>query len=80
MRTTVTLDDDVAAAIEAERLAAGESFRETLNRLVRRGLHRPQRADRPNLPILTGRPQVDITDVSGAVGQLDDERALERGG
>ena len=37
MRTTVTLDDDVAALIESERARTGESFRQAVNRLLRRG-------------------------------------------
>jgi hypothetical protein len=37
MRTTITLDDDVAALIEAERARTGESFRAVVNRLLRRG-------------------------------------------
>ena len=36
MRTTVTLDDDVAALIESERARTGESFRDALNRLLAR--------------------------------------------
>src|SRR5205814_1350546 len=33
MRTTITLDDDVAALIESERARTGESFRSAVNRL-----------------------------------------------
>ena len=80
MRTTVTLDDDVAAAIEAERAASGETFRQALNRLVRRGLRHRQPGEVPPLPLLGGRPRVDVTDVSSVLGDLDDERLLERGG
>jgi hypothetical protein len=64
MRITVTLDDDVVAAIEAERAERGESFRETLNRLVRRGLTRNGSAEAPSLSLLSGAPSFDITDVS----------------
>ena len=80
MRTTITLDDDVAAAIEAERAATGESFRDAVNRLVRRGLVTRPVLTRPELPLLAGRLQVDIADVSAVLGDLDDERLLERGG
>ena len=37
MRTTITLEDDVAALIESERARTGESFRAAVNRLLRRG-------------------------------------------
>ncbi len=81
MHTTLTLDDDVAAAIEAERAATGETFREALNRLVRRGLQtaRPPGAS-PPLPLLAGSPRIDVTDISAVLGELDDERRRERGG
>ncbi len=80
MRTTVTLDDEVAAAIEAERAATGETFRQALNRLVRRGLHQRPTGEVPALPLLAGQPEVDVTDISGVLGELDDERLRERSG
>ena len=38
MRTTLTIDDDVAALIEQEQRRSGESFKSTVNNLLRRGL------------------------------------------
>ena len=38
MRTTVTLDPDVDRMLKEEMRRSGTSFRETLNRAVRRGL------------------------------------------
>ena len=38
MRTTLTLDDDVAAKLKAESRRAGRSFREVVNETLRRGL------------------------------------------
>ncbi len=38
MRTTVTLDEDVAARLRAEMRRSGESFKEAVNRLLRLGL------------------------------------------
>lgn len=76
MRTTVTLDPDVAALIEAERSRTGESFREAINRLLRRaarGTSRPAA-----LPVLPGRPAFDISDVSAVLSALDDERRAQR--
>lgn len=78
MRTTVTLDDDVAALIEVERARTGESFRAALNRLVRRGGRpRPPTTSAP-LPLLPGRPVLDVSDVSALLATLDDERRAER--
>ena len=79
MRTTLTLDDDVAALIESERARTGESFRAAVNRLLRRGA-RPTRAPaRPSLPQLPGRPILDVSDVSALLAALDDERRAQRG-
>ena len=38
MRTTLTLDDDVARLIEEEVRRSGDSFKGTVNSLLRRGL------------------------------------------
>ena len=38
MRTTLTLDDDVAAKLKAEAQRAGRPFREIVNDTLRRGL------------------------------------------
>jgi len=38
MRTTLTLDEDVAAKLETEAQRAGRPFREIVNDMLRRGL------------------------------------------
>jgi hypothetical protein len=38
VRTTLTIDDDVAVLVEQEQRSTGESFKGTVNRLLRRGL------------------------------------------
>jgi hypothetical protein len=38
MRTTLTLDDDVAVKLKAESRRAGRSFRDVVNETLRRGL------------------------------------------
>lgn len=38
MRTTLTLDEDVAAKLKAEARSSGRSFREVVNEALRRGL------------------------------------------
>lgn len=79
MRTTLTLDDDVVALIDDERRRTGESFRTTVNRLLRRGSQRRPPARPPPLPIHPGRPQIDIRDVSVVLATLDEERRAQRG-
>jgi len=78
MRTTVTLDDDVTALIESERARTGETFRDAINRLVRRGARPAMAAASPPLPLLPGRPVLDVSDVSALLATLDDERRAER--
>lgn len=78
MRTTVTLDDDVVAIIENERRRTGDSFRTTVNRLVRRGSSADESRPAPPLPRLCGRPILDVSDISAVLATLDDERRIQR--
>ena len=41
MRTTLTLDDDVAAKLKSLARRSGRAFREVVNDTLRRGLARP---------------------------------------
>ena len=56
MRTTLTLDDDVAAALERLRRARDASLRDIVNDALRRGLSdlttRPKRRDLSKLRLL----------------------------
>jgi hypothetical protein len=79
MRTTITLDEDVVALIESERARTGESFRAAVNRLLRRGGRAVPPSAPPALPLLPGRPLLDVSDVSELLAALDDERRAERG-
>jgi len=47
MRTTLTLDDDVAAKLRAEVQRSGGSFRKVVNETLRRGLAGPRARARP---------------------------------
>lgn len=38
MRTTITIDDELAGRLEEERHRRGESFKKALNRILRLGL------------------------------------------
>jgi hypothetical protein len=81
MRTTVTIDDDVKALIEHERSRTGESFRAAINRLIRAGASTGTGDDKTSipLPLLPGRPALDVSDVSALLATLDDERRAQRG-
>jgi hypothetical protein len=79
MPTTITLDDDVAALVEAEGARTGESFCELVNRVIRRSVRAVAPPDPPPLPELPGRPIVDVRDVSALLAALDGRRRAERG-
>ena len=42
MRTTLTIDDDVAAKLNAEMRKSGKSFKDVVNEFLRIGLHARQ--------------------------------------
>jgi hypothetical protein len=44
MRTTLTLDNDVAAKIKEEMKRSGKSFKETVNTVLRNGLNLPKKS------------------------------------
>jgi hypothetical protein len=76
MRTTLNLDDDVAALVSARAGRQGRSLSRVVNDLVRAGLQATN--ERPELPPYdpptfdTGRPRLDVTDVAAALAVLDD--------
>jgi hypothetical protein len=49
VRKTLTIDDDIAVLIEQEQRRSGDSFKRTVNRLLRHGLmnSKDQEAARP---------------------------------
>lgn len=81
MRTTLTLDRDVAEGLKKEMRRTGQGLKATLNEVVRRGLRtgaRPPRRERFEVqPHAFGvRPGVDLERVNQLVDELD---ALEAG-
>lgn len=77
MRTTVTLDPDAVAIVEAERARTGATFKEAINNLLRRSASDAGRS-LSNFPLRPGKPQIDIADVSALLSSLDEERRAER--
>ncbi len=82
MRTTLTLDDDVAAAIERRRAGRGTRLRQEVNDLLRAGLAAAERtstsSERYELPTFDpGRPLIsDSRLLSELLDDEDVERAL----
>ena len=72
MRTTVTLADDVAAAVEDLRRQRGSGVSDAINELVRRGLVAPQRRKRFRQQSSDmGRPHLPLDDIAGLLETLD---------
>ncbi|MGH3664671.1 MAG: DUF2191 domain-containing protein [Egibacteraceae bacterium] len=82
MRTTLTLDDDVAVQLERLRARGDRPFKQLVNEVLRAGLARADREERgPAGPytrgVSLGRPRLpDLDDVSEAlaIAEGDDYR------
>jgi hypothetical protein len=80
MRTTVTLDEDVAAKLRSEARRQGKPFKQALNEALRRGLLErgkgsPRRAFRVKARDL-GRlhPGLSLDDIGGLLDQAEGPR------
>lgn len=81
MRTTVTLADDVAAAVQGLRQKTGIGASEAVNRLVREGLARPAERSIYVHESFDMRMKMNVNNVGELLGVLDEleSSALERG-
>ncbi|SFA77691.1 hypothetical protein SAMN05216266_101362 [Amycolatopsis marina] len=82
MRTTVTIDDDLAVLLEKKRRATGATFKDVLNEALRDGLLHdvPAQKDRRERfrtkPLPLGEPLLDdLTDTGEVLSYLDGERS-----
>lgn len=77
MRTTVTLEPDVAQLIQALMRERGLSFKEAVNLAVRRGLGPTKAAGRtPTFPM--GEPAVPITHALRLAADLEDDEIARK--
>jgi hypothetical protein len=78
MRTTLTLDDDVAAKLKAESRRAGIPFRDVVNETLRRGLaHRRTTPARQAFKVRTRdlgclQPGLSLDSVADVIEQVED--------
>jgi hypothetical protein len=73
VRTTVNLDDDVAAAVERLRVDEGLALSEAVNRLARAGIARPRtRATYVHRSAPLGL-KVDVSNVAEILDLLDEQ-------
>ncbi len=75
MRTTVTLDDDVAQAAQALARGSGKTFGQVLSQLARRGLRaQNEHATRNGLPVFRVSANAPVIPSGRASDLLADER------
>ena len=79
MRTTVTIDDDIAIRLETLRRERGLTFKEALNQALRAGLANGRRPQPYTLPTFSmGPPRVDLTKALQLAAALEDEEILRK--
>jgi metal-responsive CopG/Arc/MetJ family transcriptional regulator len=72
VRTTVSLEPDVAAAVERLRRREGIGMSEAVNRLIRSGLGRPERRSRVRLETSELGLRIDVSNVADALEVAED--------
>lgn len=79
MRTTLTLDDDLAMALNRQARETGRSFKDVVNEALRRGLAHPSQPVPIDVPAphSLGRPLVDLTRALAVADSLHDQRYRE---
>jgi hypothetical protein len=82
MRTTVTLDPDVAAKLKAEMRSKDISFKEALNSSIRRGLDSGSSTRAKPYKVRTAkmgaRPGVNLDKALQLAGELEDQEILRK--
>lgn len=75
MRTTLTLDDDLAMMLKAQAESSGRPFRDVVNEALRRGLGEPRVVEDFEIPqpVAMGPHLVDLTKALALADELDDE-------
>jgi hypothetical protein len=79
MRTTVTLDDDLATRLRDRAHERGIPFKAAINEAIRTGLDRRVDSEPYEMkPCKMGPPQLDLTKATQLAGQLEDEQLARR--
>jgi hypothetical protein len=81
MRTTVTLDPDVAAKLKQTARDRGISFKEALNSSVRQGFERGEARPQPyrlHARRLEARPGVNLDKALQLAGELEDAETMRK--
>jgi hypothetical protein len=79
MRTTLTIDDDIAAALERRRRTEDKSLKDLVNQALRRGLEELSASPKPRKPFRTRSVSVgrclirDLDDISEVIAIAEGE-------
>lgn len=79
MRTTLTIDDQLATALKKRAFETGRSFKDVVNEALRLGLDAGRALPKPRpyriKPVSLGRPLpgIDLTKANRLAGDLEDE-------
>lgn len=78
MRTTITIDDDVAASLERLRRARDGSFKDLVNEALRRGIKDMTARAKPREPFRTravdlGQPLIPVDNIGEALALAEGE-------
>lgn len=81
MRTTVTLDDDVAERLKADARERSVSFKQAINDAVREALSKPRPASKPYRAEtfeMKARPGINLTKALQLAGELEDQELIRK--
>lgn len=79
MRTTVTLDDDLAVRLRDRAHELGIPFKVAINEAIRNGLDSSRRSRPYRLKTQKmGAPSVDLTKANQLAGQFEDDETVRR--
>lgn len=80
MRTTLTLDEDVAQQVRRLMHERRRGFKETVNELIRLGLQADRAVEPYRSPVFSSgvRPGVDLDRALALAGQLEDDELMRK--
>jgi len=83
MRTTITLDDDVAARLQRQVREQGVTFKEAVNSALRLGLETGAPPPRPSPYVAPSfhlglRPGIDLTKANQLAAELEDVETVRK--
>ena len=79
MRTTVTLDDDLAIRLERHRSQHGESFKQALNEAVRAGLNQIEKSAEVPREVRRTKPLALGRRLAGSIDDIGEVLAIAEG-